>query len=150
VASPAIQGPSVPDPDPVPSIDQPPPSDVLAIPTGKSSVTRLTVANSIEKTSEPAPEPVEAAAPLVHAPDEMPLEKEWASNGAEVGLSGTRATAEPLPPEQLSSANDLTEIAAVTVESEPASSFHGDAFTEAVSMPKLSFWVRMKRLVIGR
>lgn len=137
-------------PDPAPLVDLPPASEVLAIPTGDLSVTTRNVVNSIDETREPAPESVETAAPAVHTPDEMALDKEWPSNRAEVGSSGTRATAEPLPPEQLSSPIDLTEIAAVTVETERASSFQGDACTEEDSVPMLSFWAWMKRLVIGR
>lgn len=75
---------------------------------------------------------------------------EWASNGAQLGSSGTRATAEQLPPEQLSSPIDLTEIAAVTVETEQSSSIKSDVCTEADFAPKLSFWAKMKRMVMRR
>jgi hypothetical protein len=108
------------------------------------------VANSIDETCEPAPEAVKTAAPVLHTPDETALEKESASNGAEVVSTGTRVTAEPLQPGQLSSPIDLTEIVAVTVEIERTSPLQGDACSEADSVPKLSFWARIKRLVAER
>jgi hypothetical protein len=122
---------------------------VLAISTGDLSVTTRTVANSIEASNEPASELVETAALVVHPPDETALEKERTSKEAESESSGTRARAEPLPPQQLSSQMDL-KIAAVAMENEAAAASHCDDLKEADSLPKLSFWARMKRLVIGR
>lgn len=116
---------------------------MLTIPLGDLSVTTRKVENPIDDASEPTPE---TAAPVVHPP----ADKEWASNESEEGYSETQAIAEPLPPEQLSSPIDLTETAAVTVQIERASSIQGGACTEADSVPKLTFWARIKRLVVGR
>lgn len=98
--------------------------------------------NSIDDASEPTPE---TAAPVVHPP----ADKEWASNESEEGDSEAQAIAEPLPPEQHSSPINLTETAAV-VEIERASSIQSGACTEADSVPKLTFWARIKRLVVRR
>ena len=137
VASTATQGPAI-VPDPSPLVDVPPTSEVLAIPTGDLSATTRKVANSIDETCEPAPEAVETSAPALHTPDETALEKECASSGAEIVPTGTRVTAEPLQPGQLSSPIERT------------SPLQGDACAEAASVPKLSFWARITRLVVGR